>query len=112
GMTDEMRTLEAERVNKAEIVDHHVLHAGNMWRFGALAETGMEGQVDTEAVGKAPRPVVTLDCCRAMQGDHSRSIADRFDDRAHTVDLLSQRFEFHSLPSSSICSRRIGGNQH
>ena len=65
GMPDEMRPVEAERVDEPQIVDDHVLHAGEMRGGIALAEAGMEGQEDAEAVGETARPVVALRACAA-----------------------------------------------
>ena len=63
-MSDEVRAVEAERGDEAQIVDDHVLHAGEMRGRIAFAETRMEGQEDAEAAGEAARPVVALRACR------------------------------------------------
>ena len=44
GMADEVRAVEAERRDEAQIVDDHVLHAGDMRGGIALAETGWKGR--------------------------------------------------------------------
>src|SRR5665213_3690937 len=61
GVAYKMRLVELERRYEAEIVDDHVLHAGDVRRRTALAEARMEGQIDSEPVGKTARPLIALE---------------------------------------------------
>src|SRR6516165_4665505 len=96
-MADEVRLVEAEHRHEAQIVDDHVLHAGEMRRGAALTKAGVMGQVDAKAVGEPIRPLMALERRGAVKSQDGGPLSDRLDGRVDAVDVECERLEIHLL---------------
>src|SRR5262252_8182158 len=94
-MADEVWLVEAERRHEAQIVDDHVLHAGEMRRGAALTKAGVMGQVDAKAVGEPLGPLMALERRGTVERQDGRPLSDRLDGRVDAVDVECQRLENH-----------------